>query len=82
MPNYNEAKSNCNVFRVVWNAVVSMNTVHEFVALEQLDYIYDRQAIDDQSAKIRGEHQSLLRRLQPSENLQRPSCDQVLVLLL
>jgi hypothetical protein len=59
-PNYYEAKSRPDDFRVIWNAVVSMNTVPEYVALERLNYVHDRQAVDDDSAKIRKAHRPLL----------------------
>jgi len=58
-PNYYEAKSNRDDFRLIWNAIVSMNTVPEYVALERLKYIHDRQAVDDESVQIRNAHQPL-----------------------
>jgi hypothetical protein len=58
-PNYYEAKSRSDDFRLVWNAVVSMNTVPEYVALERLNYKQDRQAVDNESAQIRNAHQPL-----------------------
>jgi hypothetical protein len=59
-PNYYEAKSRPDDFRLIWNAVVSMNTVPEYVALERLNYKRDRQAVDNESAQIRNAHQPLL----------------------
>ena len=59
-PNYYEAKRNPEDFRLIWNAIVSMNTVPEFVALERLNYITGREAADKESAAIRNEYQSLL----------------------
>jgi hypothetical protein len=58
--NYYEAKSRPDEFRLIWNAVVSMNTVPEYVALEHLQYAQNRQAIDDESAKIRNTYPTLL----------------------
>jgi hypothetical protein len=37
-PNYNEFLRNPEDLRLLWNAVVSMNTVAEYVALERLDH--------------------------------------------
>jgi hypothetical protein len=37
-PNYYEAKDNPNDLRSVWNAILTMNTVAESIALERLDY--------------------------------------------
>lgn len=36
--NYEEFIKNSSDFRLLWNALVSMNTVAEFVALERLEY--------------------------------------------
>jgi hypothetical protein len=36
--NYEESVKNPHSFRSLWNALVSMNTVAEFVALERLEY--------------------------------------------
>ena len=60
IPNYGEAKSNRDDFRLIWNAIVSMNTVPEFVALERINYIQGRQAVDDKSTQIRNAHPPLL----------------------
>jgi hypothetical protein len=46
--------------RFIWNAVVSMNTVPEYVALERLNYVQNRQSVDNESAQIRKAHQPLL----------------------
>ena len=37
-PNYDEAKRAPDDLRLLWNAVVSLNTVAEFVALHRLNY--------------------------------------------
>jgi hypothetical protein len=37
-PNYEESLKNPHSYRLLWNALVSMNTVAEFVALERLEY--------------------------------------------
>ena len=37
-PNYEESQKNPRSFRSLWNALVSMNTVAEFVALERVEY--------------------------------------------
>jgi hypothetical protein len=37
-PNYEESVKNPHSFKLLWNALVSMNTVAEFVALARLEY--------------------------------------------
>ena len=37
-PNYQESVNNPHSFRSLWNTLVSMNTVAEFVALERIEY--------------------------------------------
>ena len=54
-PNYEDAKRNADELRFLWNAIVSLNTVPEFLALDQLDYDLDldRQTLDIEANKIR-----------------------------
>jgi hypothetical protein len=54
-PNYEDAKRNSDELRFLWNAIVSLNTVPEFLALDQLDYDLDldRQTLDIEADKIR-----------------------------
>ena len=54
-PNYEDAKRNADEIRFLWNAIVSLNTVLEFLALDQLDYDpdLDRQSLYVKGAEIR-----------------------------
>ena len=54
-PNYEDAKRNAEEIRFLWNAIVSLNTVLEFLALDQLDYDpdLDRQSLYVKGAEIR-----------------------------
>jgi hypothetical protein len=53
-PNYYEAKDNPNDLRSVWNAILTMNTVAESIALERLNYgSVDRDTRIKRSSDIR-----------------------------
>ena len=54
-PNYEDAKRNADELRFLWNAIVSLNTVPEFLALDYLDYDVDldRQTLVIKADKIR-----------------------------
>jgi hypothetical protein len=55
--NFEVQRAHPAAFNKLWNAVVSMNTVAEFVALDQLKYgVLDGAEIDKQAAKIRNAH--------------------------
>jgi hypothetical protein len=48
-------------FRLLWNAIVSMNTVPEYLALDQLGYAQvSREVLDDTAKQIRDKDQSLI----------------------
>jgi len=52
--NYEEFTNNPNDFRSLWNAIVSMNTVAEYMALEQLQYAQvPREKLDATAEQIR-----------------------------
>lgn len=54
-PNYEEFCRDQNQLRRLWNAVVSMNTVAEYVALERLDYreALGRDELAEKASEIR-----------------------------
>lgn len=54
-PNYQESDRNPDDLRLLWNAVVSMNTVAEYVALDRLGYSSSliRSKITSEADKIR-----------------------------
>ena len=53
-PNYEEFCGDQNQLQRLWNAVVSMNTVAEYVALDRLGYEHlERQELDKQAEEIR-----------------------------
>ena len=54
-PNYVEATQHSDDFRRLWNAVVGMNTIAEFVALDRLNYAadLDRETLGNMAADIR-----------------------------
>ena len=54
-PNYDEAKRAPDDLRLLWNAVVSLNTVAEFVALHRRDYEanLDRNELSKEAEQIR-----------------------------
>src|SRR5262249_33095987 len=59
--NYEEFTNNPNDFRSLWNAIVSMNTVAEYMALEQLQYAQvPREKLDATAKQIRDKDQSLI----------------------
>src|SRR5262249_39014532 len=59
--NYDEFTKNPNDFRSLWNAIVSMNTVAEYMALEQLQYAQvPREKLDAIAKQIRDKDQSLV----------------------
>jgi|SRR5215831_12565696 len=48
-------------FRLLWNAIISMNTVPEYMALDQLGYAQvPRKVLDATAKQIRDKHQSLI----------------------
>jgi hypothetical protein len=48
-------------FRLLWNAIISMNTVPEYMALDQHRYApVSREVLDDTAKQIRGKDQSLI----------------------
>jgi hypothetical protein len=52
--NYNEFTINTDDLRLLWNAVVSMNTVAEYVALDRLGYVgVSRDRLYKEAEKIR-----------------------------
>jgi hypothetical protein len=58
--NYNEAKADPANFRKLWNALVSMNSVADYLALNQLAYgSVGRRGIDAVAAKIRMKYPDL-----------------------
>jgi hypothetical protein len=59
--NYQEFTLNPDDFRSLWNAIVSMNTVAEYLALEQLQYAQvPREKLDTTAKQIRDKDQSLI----------------------
>lgn len=56
-PNYAEFLRSPNNIRLLWNIVVSINSVPEFLALHRLKYSLDlpREALDLEAEKIRNE---------------------------
>jgi len=60
-PNYEDAKRKADELRLLWNAIVSLNTVPEFLALEQLDYDpeLDQQSLYVKADKIRDKFPAL-----------------------
>jgi hypothetical protein len=53
-PNYEQFIATPNDLRLLWNAVVSMNTIAEYVALDQLEYAaVPRHTLDNAAAAIR-----------------------------
>jgi hypothetical protein len=60
-PNYEDYCYNQNQLRQLWNAVVSMNTVAEYVALDRLGYKeVGRVELFEKAKEIRKEHPILL----------------------
>jgi hypothetical protein len=60
LKNYQEATADPASFRKLWNAVVSANTVAEYIALDQLGYAHlTRKQIDEKSEEIRRQYPSL-----------------------
>jgi len=58
--NYEESKADPASFRKLWNAVVSMNTVAKYVALDRLSYgSLARNEIDTKSREVRQQHAEL-----------------------
>jgi hypothetical protein len=59
-PNYDDF-TKMDDYRSLWNAIVSMNTVPEYMALEQLQYArVPRQTLDAAAKQIRGQDPSLI----------------------
>ena len=60
-PNYEDAKRKADELRFLWNAIVSLNTIPEFLALDKLDYHLDldRQSLNDEADKIRARFPAL-----------------------
>jgi hypothetical protein len=59
--NYEEFTGRSDDFRLLWNAIVSMNTVAEYMALEQLQYAQvPREKLDATAKQIRDKDQSLI----------------------
>jgi hypothetical protein len=60
LKNYQESKADQASFQKLWNAVVSMNTVPEYVALDRLRYAsLLRKEIDQKSDEVRQQYASL-----------------------
>jgi chemotaxis regulatin CheY-phosphate phosphatase CheZ len=60
-PNYDRFLDDQNQLRRLWNAVVSMNTVAEYVALDRLRYKQvAREQLDQKAKEIRRDNQVLL----------------------
>jgi hypothetical protein len=61
IPNYRDALQNRNNLRLIFNAVVSMNTAAEFIALEQLGYpVHIKEAkLTKKANAIRHKHRAL-----------------------
>jgi hypothetical protein len=59
--NYHEFTSNPGDFRSLWNAIISMNTVPEYMALDQHGYAaVSRDALAHTANQIRNKDQSLI----------------------
>jgi hypothetical protein len=60
-PNCDEAMQRPTDLRLAWNAILSLNTMPEFLALHHLGYRenIDRKELDPEAAKIRKQHLSL-----------------------
>jgi len=59
--NYQEFTGRSDDFRLLWNTIVSMNTVAEHVALEQLQYAQvPRDQLASTANRIRNQDQSLI----------------------
>jgi hypothetical protein len=59
--NYQEFTRNPDDFRSLWNAIISMNTVPEYMALDQHGYTaVSRDALAQTANQIRNKHPSLL----------------------
>jgi hypothetical protein len=58
--NYAEFSRRPNDIRLLWNALISMNTVAEYLALDRLGYpAVARNALDHEAQKIRSQFNSL-----------------------
>jgi hypothetical protein len=57
VPDYADFQQSPNDIRLLFNALVSMNTVPEFLALHRLGYAFDisREALDEEAEAIREE---------------------------
>jgi hypothetical protein len=57
VPNYNEFVGSPNDIRLLWNVLVSMNTVPEFLALQQREYppYMSRNELHKLAGEIRGD---------------------------
>jgi hypothetical protein len=59
--NYQEFTSNLDDFRLLWNAIISMNSVPEYMALDQHGYApVSRDALAQTANQIRNNDQSLI----------------------
>jgi hypothetical protein len=60
-PNCNDAMQRPFDLRLAWNAILSLNTMPEFLALHRLGYRenVDRKELDPEAAEIRKQHLSL-----------------------
>jgi hypothetical protein len=59
--NYQESTWNPDDFRSLWNAIISMNTVPEYMALDQLGYAQvSRDQLASTANQIRNQDQSLI----------------------
>ncbi len=59
--NYQEFTRNPDDFRSLWNAIISMNTVPEYMALDRHGYAaMSRDALAQTANQIRNKHQSLI----------------------
>jgi hypothetical protein len=60
LKNYQESKADQASFQKLWNAVVSMNTVPEYVALDRLRYAsLPRKELDQKSDEVRQQYARL-----------------------
>jgi hypothetical protein len=57
-PNYYEFYRSQNNIRLLWNAIVSMNTVPEYLVLDRLGYVLElkREVLDAKAQEIRDKH--------------------------
>jgi hypothetical protein len=57
VPNYNEFVRTPNNVRLLWNAIVSMNTVPEYLVLDRLGYALEvyREELTQEAQKIRNQ---------------------------